>query len=735
MHPSRWTAAGLGLIVLGIGVSAPVSGQETTERLRKISPIEINADELEYRKEDDRYQAKGSVQITQDDLSLIADEAVLDRKSGRVKAKGGVVMTEPDRRITADAVDYELGGNRGVLTNGTIQSVPQNLTLQGTRLERLDKDRYRIENGLVTTCDVSPGSKPLWRFRASRAEMKREGYLTARHVVFEVKGVPILYLPYLLLPVMTQRQSGLLVPHFGYSRTEGTLYKQDLFWAISDNQDATVSLDYRARTGIGGGLEYRYKLSRESSGKLDLRYFETRGVDSQRLDIGFRGVQEIRRDMEVRADVRHVNDRNLFRELSSVTDERVRPSLESNLFVTQRMSGQEIYGLARYTQDLQTTNDQTLQRLPEIGYYAFSRRVGSLPAYLDIFASATNFWREEEKLDAVRPLVRGQRVDLYPTVWGTATLSGITLTPQVGFRETWYSDTLSVENGVPVKRGGDHRDLLELKVGADSRFARSFSAAGPNPSRITHQVHPSLLYFYRSDEDQSNLPKFDQIDELPAQNRVIYGLGNRVYVRSPSAESGAKEKEGISREAATLRISHGYDFDRRDDRPFSNLRAELDLKPVRQASLAIDTYYNLYEDVTVAFNSDVKLEPMSWLQLDLGQRYTRAGRVSPAVDPLQPESQAAEAFWYSKVEPAIRFLTGGARLSLPYGISLAAQYFYDVQDRIFIEQRYGIRFLETCWEAMVSYTRLPDRDEIGFLISLRAADKSSAPATDRLFSF
>jgi LPS-assembly protein len=71
-----------------------------------------------------------------------------------------------------------------------------------------------------------------------------------------------------------------LIPSVGYSNEGGAEITLPFFWAISENMDATFSLDYRSKRGIGEALEYRYIFSKNSFGNL--YFYNMREISSYR---------------------------------------------------------------------------------------------------------------------------------------------------------------------------------------------------------------------------------------------------------------------------------------------------------------------------------------------------------------------------------------------------------------------------------------------------------------------
>ncbi|WDT80662.1 MAG: hypothetical protein MPW14_02400 [Candidatus Manganitrophus sp.] len=194
-------------------------------------PIQLDADRLEYRREEDLFIAEGSVVAIQGPLRIEADAIRLDNRTGRLIAEGNVRFTDGDDRIDASRVELDVNTQLGVLHNAEIFIEVENYHIEADKAERYALDRYLLENAYFTACDCI--EDPDWHIRAQRLRLQIDGYLTARNVVFYANEVPILYLPYLLYPAKTERQTGLLIPRMGYSSRDGFRYNQDFFWAIS----------------------------------------------------------------------------------------------------------------------------------------------------------------------------------------------------------------------------------------------------------------------------------------------------------------------------------------------------------------------------------------------------------------------------------------------------------------------------------------------------------------------
>ncbi len=683
-------------------------------------PIEITAEQLQYLRDEDQYIADGAVNVTQGSLHLSADHLTLDNRTGLVKASGHAVLRDADDVLSSDQLDYNLRTKSGTAVPGRLFVKKENYYLQAARMDKTGEDHYELKTWSVTSCDTDEGESPVWRFRGRTARADLGQYLVARDVVFYIKGIPVMYTPYLMLPIKTTRQSGFLIPRLGYSTLDGLRVNQEFFWAIGPSQDATLSLDYRSIRGTGAGLEYRYKLSRGSEGELRYTVFDDRITNSRRTKTEFRHTQRFSPDFQAWLNVHLVSDINQFRDLSASTSDRVRQSLESTFVVLRRWDNQELSLLARMTRDLVTRSNTTLQELPKLSYALREYRLGDLPLYAGLDATAVNFWREQE--DETKELIRAQRLDAFPRLWTRFNIGGVVLTPRAGYRETWYSRDLISDS--PTQRGVEILDL-----GANTRLTRIFESSGSG--RLVHSIEPAAVYDYVPFVDQTRLPHFDDLDQLPRKNSVTYSLTNRF-----AWEDRADPEKPSSREWIFWKLTQSYDIhakrlegDPGTARPFSNLRSESILRPFDRTTVDIDTFYNLYRRETVTFNTDLQLQVLRPWTIGVGQRYTREGAPGPTGDPINPLSPPDSTLWYSRPsDRVIRFLTGDTRIELPGKVVLSSRAYYDVKDRAFAEIDYGLQYIGQCWAFAVSYQDLPDRNQWGFLITLRPSEMSRATA-------
>src|SRR2546429_187402 len=80
-----------------------------------------------------------------------------------------------------------------------------------------------------------------------------EAFRYATNASFWVKSLPIIpYFPFFAAPIRRERESGFLPPQLGTSARKGFFAEVPFYWAISDSQDATLTLDAYEKRGFGG---------------------------------------------------------------------------------------------------------------------------------------------------------------------------------------------------------------------------------------------------------------------------------------------------------------------------------------------------------------------------------------------------------------------------------------------------------------------------------------------------
>lgn len=194
----------------GFAVIFPLlSGPVFADGPLQTGALTLLADTLTYEKGSNSYKAQGNVQLEWDDATLFADSALLLQTDNTAEAQGRVLLRRGGDILHAQHLTLNLESEKGAITDGYLFMKQGNFHLRGEKMEKVGDEDYHIENGSFTVCD---GAVPSWKFSAHELDVILGEYATGKNVLFYIKDVPVLYLPYMIFPLKRERQSGLLIP-------------------------------------------------------------------------------------------------------------------------------------------------------------------------------------------------------------------------------------------------------------------------------------------------------------------------------------------------------------------------------------------------------------------------------------------------------------------------------------------------------------------------------------------
>lgn len=220
-----------------------------------------------YRKNNGRYfEAVGNVVIISQKDTIYGEVASLDQNTMMVKIEGNVRFITKDLTLYGSHLEYNIATGVATVKNARILTTDFNLV--ASQIVRLTETEYIANEGEFSTCKDCPES---WSVYGKVIKVYVGSYVHITHGLAKIKGVNVLYMPYLVLPIMTKRKTGLLFPKISSRLGEGLAYEQPVFWAIDDSKDMTVSPTFWAKRGYGGDFQYRQRFSELSWVELNSR--------------------------------------------------------------------------------------------------------------------------------------------------------------------------------------------------------------------------------------------------------------------------------------------------------------------------------------------------------------------------------------------------------------------------------------------------------------------------------
>jgi LPS-assembly protein len=610
-------------------------------------PVTIEADSIAYDGDEDVFHAAGKVLITFSGGYLKTDAATLNRTTNQALAVGHVYVQSDQDILEGEKVSFNIVSRTGMVDDGKMFIAQNHFYIKGERIEKKSEATYRLENATVTSCD---GDAPDWRIAGSELDLTVDGYGVLKNFRFLARDLPLLYLPYLIFPAKTTRQSGLLFPMFTYSSDKNGLDIQvPFYWAISESADATFYQRYMSQRGFKEGVEFRYYPSAETSGTLYADFLNDHKNVKETVGSISRDWQESRNrwsfylnhettfssGFSIRSDIRRVSDHwyfkdfsssnyyldnysasgtELFRRITFFGDESL-GSLDSTVRLTKDWSLYNLTALARYTDDLSLqTNDATLQKYPEVILTGFRQPLFGSPLQLEFTSGYNYFYRQTGQ--------KGHLWDISPTLYLPQKLGPyVQMVPQAGFRGNVWDRTDNLDSR---DKYGD-REVFQTGATLLTEVSRVFDVGAAGIDKIRHAIRPELTYTYIPEASQSYLP--DYLSSISASNSLTYALTNTITSRTKG-----KDGKVSYREMMRLKLAQTFDIQesRRDvtsgtadNRPFGAVTLELDLSPIPSLSFAARNIYSVNSGVWTQTNYDLAVSDNRGDSAILGYRYTQ----------------------------------------------------------------------------------------------------------------
>jgi LPS-assembly protein len=208
--------------------------------------IAFAAANLNYDNESDVVIALGQVEVNREAIRLRADRVTWNRKSGEVVAEGNVAIRNPEgdtvygeRVLLSDSLrDGVIDQMLVVLENGA--------RLAANQGRRLENGNIELDNAAYSPCPVDGDDgcarKPSWQIRAVRVVYdKAHNKVRYKGARLEAFGLPIIPLPGLSHLADGSAGSGILMPDFRLSRSNGLEISVPYYLRIAPDRDVTIT--------------------------------------------------------------------------------------------------------------------------------------------------------------------------------------------------------------------------------------------------------------------------------------------------------------------------------------------------------------------------------------------------------------------------------------------------------------------------------------------------------------
>ena len=225
--------------------------------------ILFEADNISREQDDGPIIAEGNIRAFFGERYLTAEKIIFNPDTNIVIAEGQVSITDAEQN-TVFANRVELSGDlRDGLAENFTALLDENAKIAADSAIREQGARTRLNKVVYTACDVckedGDEKTPTWRIKSLRVTRDEERkVIRFRHAFLELKGVPVLYTPFLQTPdPSVERQSGFLTPTIGTSSRISAFVEVPYYFALSNHQDFTFFPKFTVSDGVLWQGEYR----------------------------------------------------------------------------------------------------------------------------------------------------------------------------------------------------------------------------------------------------------------------------------------------------------------------------------------------------------------------------------------------------------------------------------------------------------------------------------------------
>jgi LPS-assembly protein len=456
--------------------------------------FQVEADDLHYAQSGNAV-LKGKVSIKQDGREISADHAELTQNQAQGSFSGNLFIAEPGLLLTGDQAEFDFATNKAKIRRTEFTSSQINAHGYADEIQRAPSGVMDIKHVQYSTC---PPDSRAWSFSANYLHLDpNSGRGVVHSGVLRIKDVPVLYLPYLNFPLDKRRQSGILIPRFGFTNDNSIDISVPVYWNIAPNYDATVTPRIISNRGFMLDNEFRYWNEVIGKGTISAGYLNNDSLynDRDRKRVSWQHGKDLAPNLTFRSNVNYVSDSAYFLDLNNDLS-------FNNAFFQERTAEinytQPSWSLLSRVQSYQVVEAATLDinkpyaRLPQI--------------LLTQQKNFTKNWQEN---------IRGEWVYFYRGIndnsGGKLNGSRLRFDPELKYIQdkSWGSFTATTKARflnyrLDTDNGQQNRSFFSPSASLDGKLIFE-----KNTGSFLQTLEPRLHYLYNKYTEQSALPNFD----------------------------------------------------------------------------------------------------------------------------------------------------------------------------------------------------------------------------------
>ncbi len=318
--------------------------------------MSLIAHRIEVHWEDDMLYAEGLLDTVTRDSSEGGGDTLVWKDLPRLKDGTEV--------IDGKELYYHLKTRKGRIIEGDTQY--DEGYCHGTTMKKVDKDVMNIRSGYYTTCDEDD---PHYYFWSRDIKLIVKDRIIARPVVLHFGPVPVMIIPYGVFPAKGGRHSGLIIPTYGESASQGRFLKHlGYYWAPNDYFDVKTMLDFYEKFGIqltsDAYYVKRYIYNGNISGSLVNKHYSDRVENRWRMRLNHKHTLSPSASLNISGE--YQSDASFSRDLDEDPVDRLKQFVKSDATLTKRWPGTPYGGSVNLSHYEVLTSGEITQWLPQV---------------------------------------------------------------------------------------------------------------------------------------------------------------------------------------------------------------------------------------------------------------------------------------------------------------------------------------------------------------------------------
>nr|WP_216605195.1 LPS-assembly protein LptD [Pelistega europaea] len=680
-------------------------------------------------------QLSGDAQVRRPDAILKGDNIIYNRETGEVQAQGHARMLREGTLVTSPGLKFNVNTKTGRMESPVYRLQSGGAGNAGYA-EAIDDNHLRLGDAIYSGCQCD---NKFWYIKSEKVDIyddENEGI--ARNGTLYIKGIPVLWSPYLTFPVKREKKTGWLAPSFTSTSNSGLGLSLPYFINLAPNYDLTLTPQVYSKRGWMMGGEFRY-LMPSYSGQLSGTYMtKDRKLDEKRWSVNWTHRQSLGTvaglKLDLNIDVHGVSDPDYYRDFDSVAvaNRADRSYLSKSAYLT--FSGYKYWSGYLLWQKYQGLHD--LSGSSPSYYYQYEREPelmvrGAIFDWNGFDVSMQNtitrftYPKDRTYANSVGYTntngithVDGTRYVSYTQVSYPIIRAGWYVTPKLGLHASHYTTNWYKQYGNTFTSvaGTQYRSLSRVlpiaSLDAGMTFERTTTLFGK--PRI-QTLEPRIYYLYIPYTNQDDLPIYDTApsqfnfgtafsenvysggwDRINDANQVTLGLTSRWLDMDSGKERMVvqlAQKFYFKRQRVYLSQS-----ERRREESRSEFLANLSVAVTDKLNIEVGTQLNTYSRKVAQTYETIRWFPKRLASISLTHRYQQ--------DPFYYTNASGSQIFYPYQLAGKNTFSLAGQWPITKNLYAVGRYDYSIKERRSTQSILGLEYKgDCCWTGRVVFQR------------------------------